>query len=201
MIFALVLLSKKKNNHCNIDNYCNYCNYCNYSNYCNYCNYCSVVNFALVLLSKKKNNNHCNIDNYCKYCNYCSYCNYCNYSNYCNYCNYCSVVNFARVLLSKKKKQQPLQHRQLSGHLSQAVLVFGSELVFGGELVSLEQSTCSDYSLFVDWCTFWMQSQCLELVCVWYRAGAWISCLERSSFLEQSGPCSRRVRVCFEEHS
>ena len=32
-----------------------------------------------------------------------------------------------------------------------------------------------------------MQSWCLELVCVWYRAGAWNSCLERSSFLEQSG--------------
>ena len=57
--------------------------------------------------------------------------------------------------------------------LSQAVLVFESEPVFGAKLVSSEQSTCSEYSLFVDWCSCWMQSLCLELVCVWYRAGVW----------------------------
>ena len=48
--------------------------------------------------------------------------------------------------------------------LSQAVLVFGPELVFGAEHVSLEQSTC--YSFFVDWRSCWMQSRCLELVCL-----------------------------------
>ena len=89
---------------------------------------------------------------------------------------------YARVLLSKKKNHCNIDN--LADILSQAVLVFGSELVFGAELVSLEQSTCSEYSLFVDWCSYWMQSRCLELVCFWYRSGAWNSCLERSSFLE-----------------
>ena len=46
-----------------------------------------------------------------------------------------------------------------------------------------------------------MQSRCLELVCVWYRAGAWNWVLARSSFLEQSGPCSGRVRVWLGECS
>ena len=41
----------------------------------------------------------------------------------------------------------------------------------------------------------------LELVCVWYRASAWNLFLERSSFLEQSGPCSGKVRVWLEERS